>query len=110
MTKLDIIEDGYKKYPEQYIKTLSKDCIDINAQNRIDYINKRLIENEISPLIICDPKGIKLAAKLDKSKFPESTSEDDDVNIENNVGKPKIYDVRLSSIDDKNTKPLCLIT
>jgi len=33
--------------------------------------------------------------------------ENDDVNIENNVGKPKIYDVRLSSIDDKNTKPLC---
>lgn len=76
MTKLDIIEDGYKKYPEQYIKTLLKDYIDTNAQNRIDYINKRLIENELTPLIICNPKGIKLAAKMDKSRFPNSTQED----------------------------------
>jgi len=31
----------------------------------------------------------------------------EDIHIENFVGKPKIFDVRLSSIDDKDEKPIC---
>lgn len=31
------------------------------------------------------------------------------IDIENNVGKPKIFDLRLSSIDDKDTKPICYL-
>lgn len=34
---------------------------------------------------------------------------DDNINIEDFEGKPKIFDLRLSSIDDKNTKPICFL-
>ena len=32
---------------------------------------------------------------------------DEDIYIENFEGKPKIFDVRLSAIEDKNAKPIC---
>lgn len=35
--------------------------------------------------------------------------ETDDIHIENFEGKPKIFDLRLSSIEDKNIKPICHI-
>lgn len=36
--------------------------------------------------------------------------ESDDINIENIQDKPKIFDLRLSSIDNKDTKPICFIS
>lgn len=36
--------------------------------------------------------------------------ENDDINIENITNAPKIFDLRLSSIDNKNTKPICYIS
>ena len=73
MKKLDIINEGYEKYPEQYTKVLIQDSIDNNARKRIDFINKKFIENDITPLIICDPTGLKTAAKQFQNKFPDSS-------------------------------------
>jgi hypothetical protein len=36
--------------------------------------------------------------------------ENDDIHIENITQGPKIYDLRLSAIDDKNTKPICFMS
>lgn len=36
--------------------------------------------------------------------------ETDDIHIENFEGKPKIFDLRLSSIDNKDTKPICYMS
>ena len=76
MTKLDIINEGYEKYPEQYTKVLNQESIDINAIKRITYINKKLIENNFSPFIICDPNGLKLAARRYKKTFVDSSIEE----------------------------------
>ena len=76
MTKLDIINEGYEKYPEQYTKVLNQESTDINAIKRITYINKKLIENNFSPFIICDPNGLKLAAKRYKLIFADSSIEE----------------------------------
>lgn len=60
--------------------------------------------------------GLLTVAAYVKEMFPKSfdykgiVGEEDDIHIENFVGKPKIFDLRLSPINDKDEKPICYMS